>query len=418
MKALTVFHDGYVKIEYQHNGTRTRKSTGVALEDKRLLRANGTLSTKVPDYEIKQKAIESYSTRANSIIIDHFHKYRTQPTGEQFKRAWNEYNNKIKDSKRLLDYYAKFYETKQTEFSRDGYNEKSIKDYTNIRYYLEDYETNTNTVIVLEDINRDWLNKFVVFLETERDEYDFSRKQGGKYWSKGGLVGETIKKRIGLLIGFFRWIADEGYFDFPKGISTFYKTLDGSEAVKAVLTQQEVNNLYNHDFNDEKLNYIKDVFVLSCFTGMRWEDIYTMHKRHVFMHFNVGDIIEKMAIKTKEVFRVPLNPISKAILEKYDYTFNRYGNANFNKYLKILLKQSGWFNDDTNFPKDETTYLKRWECISIHRGRDTFCTMLVNNRVPINEIMKYTGHKSISSLNKYIDTKSQVLNFTNELVLP
>jgi hypothetical protein len=53
----------------------------------------------------------------------------------------------------------------------------------------------------------------------------------------------------------------------------------------------------------------------------------------------------------------------------------------------------------------------------VHRGRDTFITMLVNNRVPLNEIMKYTGHKSVTSLNMYIDKKAEINDYTSELVI-
>mgnify|MGYP003350039013 CR=1 FL=1 len=104
------------------------------------------------------------------------------------------------------------------------------------------------------------------------------------------------------------------------------------------------------------------------------------------------------------------------IILRHSYKLFEYENANFNKYLKVLLAETGWFDDETKFKRDGV-YLKRWECISIHRGRDSFCTMLINDRVPVNEIMKYTGHSSVSSLNKYIDLKSQIKNFTNELVI-
>jgi integrase len=148
---------------------------------------------------------------------------------------------------------------------------------------------------------------------------------------------------------------------------------------------------------------------------MRWDDITTfnpkdVHKKGAFR------IIEKKAHKTKEIFRVPINPIVEDIINKHKYNFYKYENANFNKYLKVLLEKTGWFNDETKFIEDGK-YLKRWECISIHRGRDSFCTMLINDRVPLNEIMKYTGHKHLSSLNKYINLKSDISNFTNELVI-
>lgn len=415
MKAIVVFHDGYVKLEYQHNGTRTRKSTGVSIPNKSYLKSNNELKSTVENYREKQKTVDAFLTKAKTILDDYIYEYKAYPTGEQFKRQWDEYDKRIKDSKLLMDYFNRFIESKEMEFSRVGFNNKSIKDYRNIRFYLEDYITETKKDIFLDDVNRDWLNKFVLFLESERKDYTKSRKFGGKYWSKGVLNPNTIKKRISLFIGFFTWLNNESYFPFPKSLHKYTKSLDNSDAIKDALSKEEVNRLYHFNFGDDKLNYIKDVFVLSCFTGMRWDDITTFNSKDVHKN-GAFRIIEKKAHKTKDIFRVPINSIVEEIISKHKYNFYKYENANFNKYLKVLLEKTGWFDDETKFIEDGK-YLKRWECISIHRGRDSFCTMLINDRVPLNEIMKYTGHKHLSSLNKYINLKSDISNFTTELVL-
>jgi integrase len=213
-------------------------------------------------------------------------------TGEQFSRAWDEYDERIKDSRRLLDFYAKFYESKELEFKRAGFNEKSIRDYRNIRYYLEDFITSNSKDIYLDEINRDWMNNFVLFMETNRNDYDKSKKVGGKYYSKGGLAGKTIKKRVGLFIGFFNWMDNESYFEFPKGLANYFKTLEGSEAVKAVLTKEEVNKLYKQNFSNERHNFIKDIFIFSCFTGMRWDDILTFNKKDIHLQKKLRNGIE------------------------------------------------------------------------------------------------------------------------------
>jgi integrase len=115
---------------------------------------------------------------------------------------------------------------------------------------------------------------------------------------------------------------------------------------------------------------------------------------------------------------VPVNKVVDEIIERYNYNFNREHNGVFNEQLKIILKLTDWFNDETKFKNDDGKYLERWQCVSIHRGRDTFITMLVNDRVPLNEIMKYTGHKSVNSLNMYIDKKADIKDYTSELVIP
>ena len=58
----------------------------------------------------------------------------------------------------------------------------------------------------------------------------------------------------------------------------------------------------------------------------------------------------------------------------------------------------------TTEEKDKKTgeYLKRYKAISWHNGRDTFITNMVYN-TPINELMIYTGHSKLSTLQGYID---------------
>jgi integrase len=415
MKPNVIFHDGYVKVEYQHDG-RTRFSTGIPIPDKSYLTKSGQLKTTVKDYREKQVVVSAFEEKAMDIFNSYVQQYKIYPTCEQYKIEWRRYDEKVKTSEKLMVYYDKFLSVKESKFQLKSRSQKSIKDYRNIKYYLLDYETYTNKEILLIEINLDWMNKFVLFLESKRTDYDKSKKVGGKYYSKGGLCGKTIRKRTVLFLSFFRWLSNEDYFIFPKSLYKYLDNIDDTETVKAILNKEEVNQLYGYDFNDNKLNYIKDLFVFCCFTGLRWEDLSSLNKTDIIQDKILGTTIDKVAKKTKARCIIPLNSIAKGIMEKYKLDFNKYSNANFNKYLKVLLHLTGWFEDETVFSKEDGTMYKIWECISIHRGRDIFCTMLVKNRVPLNEIMKYTGHKTLASLNQYIDKKSQVLNYTNELM--
>jgi integrase len=141
-----------------------------------------------------------------------------------------------------------------------------------------------------------------------------------------------------------------------------------------------------------------------------------------FYTFKNGDLyIQKYAVKTDEEYFVFLNEKAIEILNTYEYQLNWLSNPNFNKYLKLYLKNFEEFQIKTQFKLiDQKTkksrYLYRYEVISIHRGRDTFINMLLNENVPIHTIMRYTGHKSISSLQKYIDGTKSVDNYLNSLL--
>ena len=71
--------------------------------------------------------------------------------------------------------------------------------------------------------------------------------------------------------------------------------------------------------------------------------------------------------------------------------------------LHDLLKESNLFSEVTLAEDAETgRQLKRYELLSMHRGRDTFITNLINI-VPLHELMSYTSHEKLSTLQKYID---------------
>jgi hypothetical protein len=43
----------------------------------------------------------------------------------------------------------------------------------------------------------------------------------------------------------------------------------------------------------------------------------------------------------------------------------------------------------------------------MHRGRDTFITNLIST-VPLHELMSYTSHEKLSTLQKYIDYTREI----------
>jgi integrase len=154
---------------------------------------------------------------------------------------------------------------------------------------------------------------------------------------------------------------------------------------------------------------------------LRWSDIQGIQKSDVRKDKSGNFFIKKYAVKTDEEYFVYLNNRAIDILNEYGFQLNWLSNPNFNKYLKLYLKKFEEFQEKTQFTEiDQKTkksrYLYRYEVISIHRGRDTFINMLLNENVPIHTIMRYTGHKSISSLQKYIDGTKPVENYLNSLL--
>jgi len=93
-------------------------------------------------------------------------------------------------------------------------------------------------------------------------------------------------------------------------------------------------------------------------------------------------------------------------LEKYNYKLPYHLKPNID--IKDALEITELFDEPTNIVDKKTGNEKlKYECISMHKGRDSFITNLVDS-TPLNTLMKYTGHSKLSTLQGYIDTNREV----------
>ena len=416
MKTIVTIHQKHVKIHYQKSNERLRISTGVYIEDNSQF-LNGKLKSTFPDYKSQQFKIDKKQQEIEAVITNYYSTHNEYPSTRELRFLVNNQSQPnptilppIQSNKNaLLPHFKEFVKIKKSDFSIRGKQAKSIKDYENVFQYLNDFELFLGCVIKLGDVTKQWLNEFVKFLETPR--------KGRRYFSNGNLCGKTIKKRIVLLLSFYKWLDEEDVYPYPKGIRGYSKYVKDSPTVKTTFSLDEVKQIYEFSTPIKQHEFVRDVFVFACYTGFRWSDIISLGKQHLKQIEGVGFVLEKLTVKTNQRVIVPLNHVALTIFEKWDYNFNRYPNATFNKALKLFLHRTQLFEEDTEFIKPTGGYKKVYEITSIHRARDIFVTSLLNKRVPIPEVMKYTGHRSMTTLMGYTDIKKQVKNYTSELLL-
>jgi integrase len=413
-------------------GKRRRMSTGIREYDSTNLISTGKLKTIVPDY-LKKNAIISKIKKDLELIADEFFRKKQEviSVDELIKRykenaAQKHQSIDVSDEENLekknliADYFNEYYDLKYDKFNTgNDFSPDSLKEYTSLKFYLEDYQLFLGREILVNEVDYNWLLKFKTFNQTKREPTTIK-----PYKTKGGIRSNTLKKKINLFITFLQWVEEKskGEINYPASLRRFSKEeIKAPKIVKDSLNKDEVRRLVNAPFKDKKEKFIRDVFVFTCYTGLRWSDIQGIQKSDVRKDKKGNLYIKKFAVKTDEEYFVFLNHKAIEILISYEYQLNWLSNPNFNKYLKLYLKNFEEFQEKTQFTLiDQKTkksrYLYRYEVISIHRGRDTFINMLLNENVPIHTIMRYTGHKSISSLQKYIDGNKPVENYLNALL--
>lgn len=183
------------------------------------------------------------------------------------------------------------------------------------------------------------------------------------------------------------------------------------------MNYQQVEEIYLYDFSKNKrLERVRDLFVFGCVTGMRFGNYSRISKQDI-----QGDFIRVVDLKSKsKKLSIPLNSISKAILEKYDYILPNISNQKMNEFIKEVFKEMKFTEDIKKTMKygDELVDKKSefWERISSHTARRSFITIMKNNKVPDKVIMSYTGHTSLEVFNNYYrPSEEDKVNYMNEV---
>jgi site-specific recombinase XerD len=190
-----------------------------------------------------------------------------------------------------------------------------------------------------------------------------------------------ISRTLSNFVGVFAWGSDNGFFEknIFEGLS-----LRKVKEKKIFLTKAELQIIENKTFEIERLEKIKNLFLLSCYTGLAFADLQKFTKDNVKI-VNGVEIIEINRQKSKVICYAPMFEKTKIILEKYDYNLKVPTNQKYNAYLKEIQVIC-------NIDKKLCT----------HTGRKTFINLMLNvYNVPSESVMQMVGHTNLKTTYQY-----------------
>ena len=250
-----------------------------------------------------------------------------------------------------------------------------------------------------------------------------------EYLMKKQMKNTTIAKHLAFVRWFFRWAADNQYYDGSIH-KTFKPKIKGSSGeLKEViyLTKEELRRLEQFVFtpNQGYLERVRDVFLFCCFTGLRYSDVAKLLRSDV-----KDGYIEVITKKTNDQLRIELNKHSRALLDKYRDSKIAKGlalpvisNVKMNAYLKELGRlceidepiRIVYFRGNKRCEEVR----EKWELLTTHCGRKTFVVTALQLGIPAEVIMKWTGHSNYSAMKPYIkivdDLKARSMTKFDEL---
>ena len=159
------------------------------------------------------------------------------------------------------------------------------------------------------------------------------------------------------------------------------------------LTLEEVDRIYNCNPGSKRLEVIKDMFLMSAFTGLAFTDVSQLTEDHIVTDNDGNKWIRKPRQKTKQMSNIPLLDVPLAIIEKYqgDKKATKKGvllpipcNQVMNRYLKEIA-----------------TICKINKHLTMHTARHTYATLCLSQGVSLKIVSKMLGHASVKMTERY-----------------
>lgn len=263
--------------------------------------------------------------------------------------------------------------------------QQRLLNYLKINYNVSDIGFNR--------ISRSFIDGFEIFLKTEaRNNHNSAMKM------------MQIFKKI-YRIALENRLTDSNAFAGKK--------LTFTDVEMAYLTNEEISLLMNRTFKMDRLNYVRDLFIFCCYTGLAYIDLKNLQRKHFeYNPVKKQFFIKKKRQKTNQPFIIPLFQPAEMILNSRVVgwqhlhpdvrVFSVISNQKYNANLKEVAAFCG-------IEKNLTSHL----------ARHTFATsVLLENGVSMESTSKMLGHSKISQTQKYGKvTEIKIERDTRELFL-
>ena len=365
------------------------KVKGSAAEKEYLQKINSQIKEiQVAVKQIVQEC-EAQRTNVSSTVLSKEHIYNKIKRIEAFTDTPEPTKNNL-----LVPYWENFIQrAKEGKVNHNGkpYKKTAIISYQKCLNAFYVFEKEMKHRYTFDDINKSFYDDYV------------------GYMIDHGKLPNSIGERIKNLKALMRRAYEEGLHS-NLAFKSFVKPEE--EVDNIYLTEEELEQLYSYHFTDsnEMLEKYRAIFLVGCYTGLRWEDYRSIRKEDFTTTSKGTPVLVIRAAKTGIKVVIPiLWKHFKDILEKYDYNLPKVSEQKFNKYIKMACLAAG-----INSPviitsgkyKREEPY-EKWELVSSHTARRSACTNMFLRGIPTIAIMKISGHKKETTFLKYIKVSAE-----------
>lgn len=322
---------------------------------------------------LKEGIIPTYQ-----MVKNHFDSYFTNPEPMTNDRPLTFFE--------FIDNYINDAKTKPNPNTKKPLSKNTLKDYVLTRNVLKDFN-DTFKKFDFESIDSDWYD-------------DFS-----KWCNNKGFKDNYKGKHIKTLKTFLNNALEIGLTNNRNHQKrTFSVFKEDSDAI--YLNIDELRQMWELDLsNDPIKERARDLFLIGCFTGLRVSDYNNLKPSNIKEVNGVKMFVVKTQ-KTKKTVAIPLHPIIDAILTKYDGIPNRMFDQKINQNIKEVARLTELFEvietTATISGLEVTQKRKKFEMVTSHTARRSFCTNAYLMGMDSLDIMAISGHTTEKNFLKYI----------------
>ena len=265
--------------------------------------------------------------------------------------------------------------------------------FQNVKHHLQAFEESSGRKVEFKTLDYDFYSLFVDFLTFD---YVHRRKKAITTGLRVNSIGKTIKQlRV--------FIKDRVRRKIIETIDLTDFRIPEEEPDAIYLSHEEIGKIYHTHLSDSpELIQYRNLFVLACLTGLRFSD-FSMLKPEDLRR----DMLYKKQEKSDHWVVIPLRDEAKEIFsQEFKEAIPQLSNPEFNKNIKVIGKLAG-LNQLIKFSykkgnKNIVDVRPKYNWITSHTARRSFCTNEFLAGTPIKLIMNISGHKKEKDFYKYI----------------
>lgn len=366
---------------------KTTSETGIIVND---------FNAKLRD--LKDNILNSYNLDyANGVEIN------STWLAKVIDRTFNQQNSLNSEERKAIyfipyveDFIAKAHKRRNPK-TGELISKRTIQDYRGTLKKLKHIEQlDYTTKLKHTDITLPFRQKFIDYCEDVRD-----------------LKQKTIGGEISNIKLFLKSAEIDG-FKVAQDFKSSEFTAPDNSTDDFALTESEIDLIFNVKLNSERLDNVRNWFIICLWTGLRVSDLLSLNKEHI-----VDGFIQILNLKTGIYTIIPNLEHVKSVLDKNEGNFPRKISApKFNEYIKEVSKEAGLtqlIQGSKQVPTEFVDYdgkkkkanrkkkgrYPKYELIRSHIGRRTFCTIHYG-RIDTLTIMRISGHATERQFIDYV----------------